>query len=162
MGAPGSNPVQGLLLLFLFICYHKSWDRVVKMEDNTSFKAKWQWRIILHLRKRSCWLERLLALWILSAEPPEREKNGVRKSLALCRLRRQNTCSIPQTSEPTRRLDGGEQSGFGVSAAIWTATGSGVVFFRGEGFLRKRGWRVSPEHLSKPLLWESRLKAGQC
>ena len=39
----------------LFICYHKSgWDRVVKMEDNTSFKAKWQWRIILHLRKRSC------------------------------------------------------------------------------------------------------------
>ena len=51
-----SNPVQGLLLLFSFICYHKSWDRVIKLEDNTSFKAKWQWRIILHLRKRSCWL----------------------------------------------------------------------------------------------------------
>ena len=44
-----------LYFCFLFICYHKSWDRVIKMADNTSFKANWQWRIILHLRKRSCW-----------------------------------------------------------------------------------------------------------
>ena len=43
MGAPGSNPVQGLLLLFSFL-FHA-----------TSPGTEWsKWRIILHLRKRSC------------------------------------------------------------------------------------------------------------
>ena len=41
VGALDLNPVQRLLLLFfLFICYHKSWERVIKMEDNTLFEEE--------------------------------------------------------------------------------------------------------------------------
>ena len=42
VGAPGSKILSRgyFYFFFLFICYHKSWDRVIKMEDNTSFEEE--------------------------------------------------------------------------------------------------------------------------
>ena len=36
----GSNQIQGYDFLFpYFLCYHKSWDTVFKIRDNSEFKA---------------------------------------------------------------------------------------------------------------------------
>ena len=54
---PGSNPIQGynFFLFSYFLCYHKSWDTVSKIYDNSQFKANYQFKIIANSWARTCW-----------------------------------------------------------------------------------------------------------
>ena len=52
---PGSNPIHVYNFLFpYFLGYHKSWDTVSQVNDNSKLKANYELTIIVNLEKISC------------------------------------------------------------------------------------------------------------